>query len=556
MKLRSLLIVLAAIALVLLSAAAAGAVWIAANSPVEQLQTLGRSQLDAAALFVSRQSPLVVSLGVNPDRLESVDLLSVPASQRSQRRSEWAEWQQSLFVDTQLNYQRDIQPWLGDQVVLAITTPDVDRDSGNGAQVGYLFAFTPQDSTLASQTLQRFWQRHAKAKDRITETYAGVRITYQRSAQTLTTATAVVSDRIVLVANSPKVLRDAINTVQVGQSLTDSDAYQQAIENLPENALGFAYVNLPQLSTWLTRKPESPSQFRIYDRLLATLDRTPTGWVADTLLLSSLDNPLTPAKPTLSAPVDALRFVPAASTVVAAGNDVQQFWTQLQTGLAGYENLTELLRQPVAQLQQQWVVPLPDLLSWMTGDYAIALLPNPENRSQSDWLFATRRSPDLVAGLDKLNAIAQDQGVTIGALPLETPLGTQEIFAWTKLSTRSHKTAGKSLVSLDAQVQGVHTAVEDYEIFATSLEAIAQALQAPEDSLLKSAKFQTAIAPFETPNDGYFYVDQTVVQQALSRTPLIDRTPLSRLLKQALSLGATSYGKETIGQRGAVHLGE
>jgi hypothetical protein len=574
MKLRSFLIGLTAIALVLLSAAAAGAVWIAANSPVGQLQAAGRSLPDTAALFVSRQSPLVLSLSVNPDRLEAVDLLSVPVNQRAQRRMEWTELQQSLLAETQLNYQRDIQPWLGDQALLAITTADVDRNAQNGAQVGYLFAFTPADAPLARQTLQRFWQRHAKSKDRITETYAGVPITYKQVAQpspkptanptakptakltadSLTTASAVVGDRLVLVANSPKVLRDAINTVQVAdQSLSSSEAYAQAIAQLPKEALGFAFVNLPQLSAWLTGKSDSGSQPHTYESLVASFD--PTQGIAHTLLLAPSASPATASpSPTLTTPVKALRFIPAASTIVAAGSDVQQAWAQLQTGLAGYDNVTEVLRQSIAPLQQQWEESLPEVLSWMKEDYAIALLPSLDS-AQPDWIAVTQRSSDTEAGLEKLNAIALEQGSAIGTLSLETPLGTQTISAWTKLLTRSRKAAGKSLASLEAQVQGVHTTVENYEIFATSLEAIDQALQAPEASLLQSDKFRSAIGSFKTPNHGYFYLDSTVLNQVLNNTPFADRhLPLNRLLRQVNALSITSYGKSAIGQRGAVKI--
>jgi Protein of unknown function (DUF3352) len=584
MRLRPFLVFLAAIAFVLLSTAAAGAVWISTNSPIARLQSaqvqlkqsqsgseasLEDSQTDVA-MFVSRQSPLILSVLANPDRLEAADLLSVSASQRSQRRAEWAKLRQSLLAETQFNYQRDIQPWLGDRALLAITTPDVDRDRSNGAQVGYLFAFTPKDTALAKRTMQRFWQRHTKARDRISETYEGVQITYKRAAKQaplvspLTSASALVGDRVVLIANSPKVLRDAINTVQVAeQSLTNSDAYQQAIAQLPDDALGFAFVNLPQFSTWLTDQPTANDSSRIYDSLLATLDATPTGLVAKTLLLPAperpLSHPLPIAKPALSASSGALRFIPAASIAVATGRNLPQSWSQFQTELTGYENIAKWLQQPIAQLQQQLAVPLVSLpeavLSGLVGDYAIALLPRPD-RTQPDWLFVTQRSPETEAGLHKLDAIAREQGATVGSLPLDTPLGTQEIFAWTKLSTRSGKSAGQPLVSLDTQVQGVNTTVEDYEIFATSLEAIAQAIQAPEDSLLQSDRFKAAIASLKAPNDGYLYLADSVIRQVLSQTPLAARQlPLSSLLDQIRSLSLTSYGSKAIGRPGAVQIG-
>ena len=568
MRLRPFLIFLAAIALVLLSTAAVGAVWISANSPIAQLEatrSLETPQEDSGeisdvAMFVSRQSPLVLSLLANPDRLEAADLLSVPASQRNQRRATWAKLQQSLLAETQFNYQRDIEPWLGDRAMLAITTPDVDRDRSNGAQIGYLFAFTLKDAALAQQSMQRFWQRHAKAKDRISETYQGVQITYKRAEKlaALTLASAVVGDRVVLIANSPKVLRDAINTVQVaGQDLSSSDAYQRAIAQLPKEALGFAFVNLPQFSAWLTNKPIGSSD-RLYDSLLATLDADSAGLVANTLLLADPASPLPIAKPMLSAPSGALTLIPAASTVVVTGKNAQQSWAQIQTVLAGYEPIADWLQQPIAQLQQQIAVSLDALpeavMSTINQDYAIAMLPRPD-RVQPDWLFVARRSPETDVQLKQLDAIALEHGAITSSFPLETSLGTKEVYAWTKLSTRSSKSAGKSLVSLDTQVQGMNTTVGDYEIFATSLEAIAQATQASENSLLQNKGFQAAIAALKTPNDGYLYLADSAIRQVLNQTPLVDRQlPLSQFLDQVRSLSLTSYGSKAIGRPGAIRI--
>ena len=579
MGLRPFLIFLAAIALVLLSTAAVGAVWISTNSPVARLQA-AQVQLDRSrtvspkaapedsledseadvAMFVSRQSLFVLSLLANPDRLEAADLLAVPAGQRNQRRAEWTKLQQSLLAETQFNYQRDIQPWLGDRAMLAITTPDIDRDRSNGAQVGYLFAFAPKDAVLAKQTMQRFWQRHARAKDRLSETYAGVTISYSRATKraSLTSASAIVGDRVVLIANSLKVLRDAINTVQVAdQSLISSDAYQRAIAQLPKEALGFAFVNLPQFSAWLTGQPPASVPDRLYDSLLATLDVDSAGLVAKTLLISASESSLPVVKPAISTPNGALRFIPAASTVVATGRNAQQSWSQLQAELKGYENIAAWLQQPIAQLQQQLAVSLDSLpeevLSGIQGDYAIALLPRPD-RTQSDWLFVIQRSPETDAALKQLDAIALENRAMTSSFSLETPLGTQEVYAWTKLSTRSGKSANQP-VALDTQVQGMNTTVGGYEIFATSLEAIAQATQAPEASLLQSDRFQAAIAPLKTPNDGYLYVADTAIRQALEQTPLVDRqTPLSQLLDHVRSLSLTSYGSQAIGRPGTMRI--
>jgi hypothetical protein len=49
---------------------------------------------------------------------------------------------------------------------------------------------------------------------------------------------------------------------------------------------------------------------------------------------------------------------------------------------------------------------------------------------------------------------------------------------------------------LEAQVQGVHAAVGNYEIFTSSIEAMDQALKGLENSLVKSDKFKKRSRPY------------------------------------------------------------
>ena len=88
MKFRTFIISLTAIVVLLLLMAGAGAAWIVVNSPITKLQRATAAS-PATAVFVSRQSPFVTSLRVNPDRLMAAKLLTVPAQQRGQIRDSW-----------------------------------------------------------------------------------------------------------------------------------------------------------------------------------------------------------------------------------------------------------------------------------------------------------------------------------------------------------------------------------------------------------------------------------------------------------------------------------
>jgi hypothetical protein len=575
MKLRSFFYGLVSIVLVLLLTSAIGLYWLTAGSASSLVSNGGKAS-PAAAMFIPKQAPIVASLLVNPSHVESLRLAVSPPGKRRQVRSELEQFKQSLLSSTRLDYEQDIAPWLGDEITLAVTSPDIDRDTNNGLQPGYLLAAATQDPIRANEFLQLFWQRRAVAGiDLVFEQYAGVRIIYGNQpfqpatakaadaklpttvSPASTLASAIVGDRFVLFANSPKVLRDAINNVQApGLSLSSSDTYQEALKRLPDRQIGLAFMNLPQLTTWIAGEKDNPDTAdstadRLYDSVVMTLELDRHGLVADTALLTAAGETLKPAKAALSKPVEALKFIPASSPLSAAGHDLRQLWAQLHQGLSGYGSLATLLNQSLSELSTQWQInSSTDLLDWVNGEYAVALLPRPD-RPQQDWIFVVEKDADAEAAIERFDAIAKQQGLSTGAFPL----GDRQIFAWTKLLPTA--TQNKDAVSLQAQVQGVHTDVGNYEVFATSLEAINQALQASQNSLLSLDSFAQAIDALNPKNDGYFYIDWLAVRGLLEqRFPVIRLAELAGkpFFEHLRSLTVTSYDTESTVQRGAIFI--
>jgi hypothetical protein len=105
---------------------------------------------------------------------------------------------------------------------------------------------------------------------------------------------------------------------------------------------------------------------------------------------------------------------------------------------------------------------------------------------------------------------------------------------------------------LEAQVQGVHAAVGNYEIFTSSIEAMDQALKGLDNSLVKSEKFQSAIAPLPEQNDGYLYLDWmrsgTFIERQLPIVQVVELVG-KPLFDHLRSLSISSYGIDNGVQR-------
>lgn len=572
MKRRSFFQILAASVLVLLLISVGGVYWILAHSPLAVLRGSAIAY-PTTTVFIPRQAPIVGSLLVNPTQLEALRQLEVKPSQRGRSRSELNQIKSSLLANTGLDYQRDIAPWLGDEITLAVTTFDRDRDPSNGRQPGYLLVATTNKPQAARELLDLYWQRQAIAgTDLVFEPYKGVKLIYtsgdgelllETKQPTLNNAfaTAVVGSDYVLFANDPQVLKAAINNVQVPElNLSNSGDYQTVLEQLSDRAIALIHFNLPQIRAFWQpiSAPQPPTRKRgkstppedapkteplsdpVFQSLAVALEANRQGAIAQTLLLAAPGQTLTPTDPTLSRPLPILNYLPKDVSLGIAGDNLQQFWQQVQSSVTGYPVLAQLFEQPLKDLEARASVNLEsDIFSAVQNHYALGLLPR-RDRESPDWIFVAQRTPETENNLiNRLDERAKERGYSIGSFDL----GEQKITVWTKLTSVSQ--ANESNI-LKAQVQGVRTRVEDYEILTTSIEAMDRVLQAErEGSLGENREFLEAISPLRSPNDGYVYLDWVASQSILEK-----QIPVLKLLELAgkplfdhlRSLSMSSYG--------------
>lgn len=520
MKIRAFYSLLAIAVLVLLSLFGGSLYWILAQSPLALLQG-GVMTQPQGAVFVPKQAPVMVSLLVNPDRLEA--FAQVTASPANRRRSHQAlqQVESSLLAATGLDYRREIQPWLGNEMTLAVTSLDFDHNEKNGTQPGYLLAVSTKDAQLAKEFLQLSYSQEAIAGnyDLVFEPYKGVNLIAARPLKpkrnTRFLASAVVSN-FVLFANDIRVLREAINAVQVPNlTLNSADVYQSALKTITDPRIGIVYANFPALSAWLSNLP-IPELPEITQTLTVTFSLKSQGLVAQTALIGVTGE--ANQSPALESPVAALDYLPDNSILAIAGTDLHHFWQEIQTGLDPESPLQLVANKGINLLNQRLGLNLPEeVFDWVQGEFSLALVPNPDG-GNPDWLFVAEKTPDreFTPILEHFDQLAQEGGYSVGELPL---LDTT-VTAWTKLQTATEKT--KQLARLDAQVKGVYAQTDRYLFLATSIEALSQGIAPKKTSLIESKRFQKAITALPTANDGYIYVDWNQSEPILTKNlPLV-----------------------------------
>ncbi|MGB7250803.1 MAG: DUF3352 domain-containing protein [Phormidesmis sp.] len=563
---RPFFIGLLAVALSLLLAGLGGSWYLNANSPLTLLSG-GDRPIAAATAFVPARSPFTLSLLTQPERLVALQQAISSASQRQQTREEIEQIKQSLFENTGLNYDRDLQPWIGSEMTVAFTDADLDLDPSNGQQPGYLLAaeIAPDRIQQAREFLQFFWQQQSlmgvvPMSDRI----SGVRVLYapsglasgtvsssvsapvrarQRAQQpTLTSASALVGNEFVIFANDVRVLRRSIRSAQTATNLAQNRAYRRAVAQLPEQRVGLAYVDNALLGS-LGRSTGGKSVAEIEKGPATAVSKftaislavTRSGLVSNIRLPSlarSADFKATSSKivaesaQRLSEPVEALKFLPIDSVIALASRDL----TQLAPALVdlGFSDrlFPNFLKRGQSSLSR-W--------DWAVGDYALAQV---KAGASQDWILAIARDAE---GITQLDEAAVAEGYSAVPVVLGEDLNAT---VWTRLSARSlgRQRSG----SLETEISGLHLQQGDYEIFASSLAAMEKSLIAPSSSLLSAAQFSQAISTLPTPNQGYLYVRWPAIAPAVGRA-----LPIVRLADAALkpltahvgSLAATREGE-------------
>ena len=546
-------------------------------------------------MFVPKKAPLMMSLVVNPDRLTGLKSLLTPGGKRRNSRKELKQLQNGFLAPVNLDYAKDVKPWLGDEATLAVTDLDLDHDVDNGEQPGYLLALATQKPQRAREFLQLYWQRRAADGTRLRyEQFNGVQVIYGepvlRGETGKTIASALVGDHYVLFANEPKVLRNAINNVQVPElNLLNSPRYRSALAALDGPRVAVMFANSGSLGGWVANQgltvntvgqlasdaiasSKNQAQGGLYDGLAVSLGLNRRGLLADTALLlaeetemadpsADVSKSLSADAPTLQSPEEALKYLPSNTAVAITSAHLDEFWQGTQSVLETYPAIATVVNRGLGQLETEWDVDFTkEIFPWVKGEYAIGQLERP--KGPSDWVFVVGRDrPEARAGVTHLDDLARDQGYSIGNLTL----AEHEVTAWTKL--RPEGTQDSADTALRALVRGVHATLgteeeHPYEVFATSLEAMESVLQSVnrdggQQALASSKGFTQAIAPLPQTNQGYLHLNWLD-----SEATLTEDFPVLRVLKltaqpifrnlQSVTLSA--YQRDEAIQRAAVFL--
>jgi len=534
----------------------------------------GGLQTPTALQFVPKQSAVVASVLARPDRLTDVwEYLTAPEL-RQQTRRDIEQIEQTLLAGTVLDYEQDILPWLGEDITVAIVSPDIDQDPGNGTEPGYLIALSCQDSQAARAVLELFWQNRAIAGDALSfEDFAGSRLIYSspRRQEGATdsrllsplgsgqVASTLVANQFVLVANHPEVLRQALNAAQsLDNNLASDRRYRQALRALPRTRVGLLALHLPKATSLVWGTPaktmESSSLAQLEepgDALnwgLLSLGLSQEGIVVDMAWTTDPGREFEPREARLTGLPDPAYYLPEQASVTAVGQSLQHLQAGIQplwqrygpesgTGFWSQFELLSVLNEELVHT----------FLNTVTDNFALGF----SLGRVPDWLLVSEAGDALTGVLQQVYTSAQNAGVGVNTLMVEGHPTT----ALARLML-SQNPAGTQNTSIDviAQVLGMQAQVDDVSVMTSSPALMVSTLKNGQNAPQLPAWTQD-LSLFRTPNEGYMHLRWPQLQSELSQRSARFRlweTATKPILRHLKTVTLTSYGRTRDWQTGRV----
>ncbi|BCL37572.1 DUF3352 domain-containing protein [Nostoc sp. MS1] len=438
-------------------------------------------------------------------------------------------------------FEKDIQPWVGNEVTLAILTPDISKSAARPVSINAQ-AISSQQSMVMVLPVDNL----EKAKSILTQpkpsnlgkwseyNYQGITIRQSQGQTAENFSAALIDNRFLIITDSPKVAEKTIDAYKSKTTLANTGGFADNFTKIASyQPLAQFYLNVPDAAKIASVAPNRalPAQ------VLAQLQNN-QGLAGSVTLESegirikgvSWLNPR--SQRVLAVENDAGSMqnrVPVGTIMMLSGANLQRLWSdyvltaqnnplapippeQLRSGVKSLTNL---------DLEQ-------DLLKWMKGEFAISLIPgspkpnSPDNfRAALVLMIQAKDRQQAEASIKQLDDVMKNQyqfqiqPATVAGKPVVnwiSPFGTL--------------TATRGWLDNDVAFLSIGAPITD------------KILPKPNNTLADSSAFQQTVPAEPNPTNGQFYLD---VEQTAKNFPLPSLIPQQQTLLQATrSIGVTS----------------
>lgn len=500
-----------------------------------------------ATTVVPKNALILVTVNTDGAALKQLEAF-LPADAKKILDDAANSFNQNL-VASDIDFAKDIQPWAGGNVVVAILPPGtpsarrpvyspVSFKQGSNWRSAQAEVETPtppnfvivvevKDKSAAGKFLEK---ARAKSGGKTKNSdYKGVAITVPEAGGDKAPISAFVKEYLVL-SNRETSVQAVIDTSAGGESI--SSAVPTAGLGV-ENALVGLYIpnvkqNAEALAELLpdtrTIPPNALEQLKLIDSIGLVMGVDSKGIRLKSVTKYDSAFPL----PTGVAPNKILTLLPTETIGVVTGVSIKAEWervVKLADKLPEVKQSLEMMR--AATKGEPLGLDLDkDIFGWMDGEYSLALLPSSEGVLQGSGLgpvlmIQTSDRPSAEKFLKKLDEVSQGNGIQVA---------TKDV-------------GGVSVTEYASPVGAVlaHGWIQPDTLFVSAGPLVPQIAPKPTAPLTDDANFKGVVSSLAGNGRGYFYLDMPKLVAIVSKlAPTNDLpAPAKSLLNSVVGIGVS-----------------
>ena len=495
----------------------------------------GSSKLDTSngVNLLPSDTLLSISISTEPERWQKFTEFGIPTS-RAVFEKQLTKFQTDFLTSYGYDYRRDIQPWIGKQILIGyLNNPGATPSKPAQLKI-------PTQQTIAILPIadrgaaQKVAQQHQTPIDaNLVETsYKGIVIReFRLKAGTMAIA---ILDNFMVISTDRAGLQRVIDTQQNGKSLLTVPGYTKALTEIEiDRPFARIYANIPvATAVAATNSPQTLAADKLATAQIqqgiaanATLETEGIAWKGISWLKPTTKQKLVVENQGQNFAAN----LPANTLVMLSGGNLQRLWQ---------DYVRSADTNPLAPFQPQDLVKNltsltgleleSEILNWSKGAFGVAMIPKPD-----------KIDTEFGAGLVMLQQSNDRSAADKAFAKLDTTMSQKQAFKIANI-----KLGGKDVINWTSPLSGTaatHGWLDGNLAFLTLGAPVASTLiPQPQQRLSDTPLFQQSTRSSLTPHNGQLFID-------IDRTINAGNLPLPYLspevaagFKAVSSLGITS----------------
>jgi Protein of unknown function (DUF3352) len=439
------------------------------------------------------------------------------------------------------DFQKDIKPWVGEEVTIAILTPDAskppskpvatDGEVANSQQMMMVLPIkNPQN---AKNILAQI--KAPQGKNWSDRTYQGVTIKETDATSTGEKfSAALIDDKAVVITDNPQTTEKAIDAYKTKTTLSKAPGFADNFPKISNNQ-PFAqfYINVPQGAKIASASPNRQLPAQVLTQLQNNQGLAGAiSLESEGIRLKGISWLNPNSQRTLAVKNNAGKMqnrIPAETLMMLSGNDLSRVWADYVSTSQGNPLSPIAPEQLRSAIKTSTNMDLErDLLSWMGGEFAMSVVPTVSKQGTDENFRAT-----LVFMVQVSDRARADASIK----QLDEVMRSQYQF-----KIQESNIGGKAVTNWFAPfgtLTASHGWLDDNVAFLTIGAPVNDKIvPKPSDSLASASSFQKTVPSELGSTNGQFFLD---VERSAKNFPLSALFPNQQALINATrSIGVTS----------------